>query len=323
MPADEPLVLANILGFDSDRYISLDHEAGMSTFWREAFSALPPALQSGIPFMPTEKLSSAGVRWAPKTFLQCNRYGSDAFFESRHEARYRAELCPEGLLAQYRGFKIVPRPSVPALCLLSGRTDQHGCIEDLAQVSLELSDSTWIRFQPTELSGQEYADFHRRMHRKLHDGNLAVVLQHPNLKEEPWVTHGLTVDTKGVSSGPMYATTDDHVAVELLREYPTQLHIAARKIALDLLVMIQKGKIAGMTDQDVPLLFDEQVRDVLASDRELRRTIRLNSREDLNAKKSWSFAQILEEFKDKVHHHAHLGFIDLIEYSEWTRWQVF
>lgn len=321
VPADEILVLANVLGLDGADFIGLTHEEGMHKLWSQIFTTLPPTeLTHSIPFCPTPKLTIPGFRWAPRSLMDRQCYGPSTFFVSSGDCRYQAEITSAGLVAHYRGVTVKPCHAPKAACLLGNNV--NFCEKDFVRSSFPLSDGSWLRVDHSTLTGEDLIQAQTRQYERLRRGTLAFVFQFPNVREEPVVTHALILELTGERDGVHHAAIDCHVVVDKHRFYPAKLHTAAKDVAMRTLMELQDLSSRQPSSDDIQRIFDQRARTCLEEDAELCEAIRLNSREDMNAKKNWTFEQVLEEFKERVHHHAHIGPVEIIEHPEWTKWYI-
>ena len=321
--ADEPLVLANILGFDVTEFLGLGHELGMSLFWSKVKLLGPGELQSGILFCPTPKLSLPGFRWAPRTFMNPSAFNPRAFFNSRVDPKDYTEITKDGLLVTLRGFRIIQKISPLPRCLLGGDVDY--CGRNFDKVSFPLTDGSYVRVFRPSLCGAEWSAAFKKLYTRLRTGKLAFVSHMSEILDEPVTTHGLALEHKSCAENIHYASSEGHIGLEKLRQRPRQLHDAARKCAMRILQVLDEEAISrGGADAMIrtEALFDQHARQALADDPELCEVTRDNNVEDIDGKKHWSFEQVLEEFKQRVHHFAHVGPVAVIELSEHTKWCI-
>jgi hypothetical protein len=73
----------------------------MCDFWRTITTRLPHAIPPGIIFLPGERLSQEGFRWAPKTWMSAVEIDHP---DPLNSFDCTTSLLPEGLLVQYPGF---------------------------------------------------------------------------------------------------------------------------------------------------------------------------------------------------------------------------
>ncbi|KAJ9651291.1 hypothetical protein H2198_009413 [Neophaeococcomyces mojaviensis] len=325
VPSDEPLVLANILGLGGNDFIGLSHEDAMCKFWTRIQSFKQAGIPHNIVFCPTPKLMTKGFRWAPRSLLDPGKHWPWVFYAdgSGHGG---VQITPQGLRSAYAGFRVLPRPSPRARCLLGN--DLNTCGENFPRIAIELRDGNWLRVKHSMYSGEFTLDVMSRQFSLLHSGELAMIMQTNKASSvalEPTITHGYLLQFVKEENGILFAACHSHVGFEKLREYPQKLEGAARDCAMDILSTLdrrlkEKPTGADIAQSDQAELFDQHTRQYLKANTTVCETIESNSREDLHAKRHWTFDQVLDEFRARVHHQAHTGLIEVVELPEQTEW---
>lgn len=331
--SDEPLVLANILGLRGNDLIGLNQEDAMCKFWREIESFEDRGIPADIVFCPS-KLMTPGFRWAPRTLMDPGKFSTHLFVRWGEE---RAKLTPQGLCAPYRGFRVVPQPLPHPRCLLGNEANR--CGKNYTRISLELQDGSWFFIGHSEYSGEFTMDKMQLLYNRLRAGTLSFIVNDTggDIVFEPVITHGMQLQFVNEVNGVLQATIDGHVGFWKMRGFSERLEVAARACAMDILRLLDSHTFNNVSERSVvddgmspqedqersgfaEEFTDQHVRRILASDPSLCETIRQNSREDINARRNWSFEQVVKDFTERVHHQAHVGPIECVELPDRTLW---
>lgn len=320
--SDEPLVLANLYGFDIQRYLGLDSERGMCQFWSDLNVFEVGAIPKDIVFSPTPKLSTPGFRWAPKTLLNAKKHTPSIFLSSYFvdgvTPRSTCEVTSDGLSAAYKGVRVLPVASPKARCFLGGHDTD--CGKMFCNIMIPLSSGDWLRASCTFSDNDVELEKLYQIFRRLRAGNLAFIVQRSDILFEPTKTHAYQLIYEREVDGVHWASLEQYAVIGKYREYPVILERAAQKCALQMLEALEKSQ-KYVCEGDSTFL-DEHVRGFLQVHPEICDVTRKNSRENLNAKKDWTFEQVVDEFKQRVHHQGHIGPIQVIELDADTKWHL-
>ncbi len=109
VPSDEPLCIATLMHLNIDRILPLSGEERMTAIWDLIAEKNEGGLPCRMVFLEGPKLERKGYHWAPSTLLpSCEKFYSFQARVTRWYETPRGTLTPEGLLAPYPGYRLLP-----------------------------------------------------------------------------------------------------------------------------------------------------------------------------------------------------------------------
>lgn len=158
--ADEPLCIATLMGLPLKHIQEASPEERMSLLWL-CLSAKLGGIPTSIIFSQDARMTQAGFRWAPKSFLTTN---SAAVFdrgtrEQRWSGQQRGVITPLGLRVNYTGF-----------VLTRAASDPWPMLPRLAETRLLFRDASSRFWQINDMEhavrSRNWSDEERRAHHK-------------------------------------------------------------------------------------------------------------------------------------------------------------